>query len=67
MKYLRNQKEVRARLIARGNQYYQLNQGPALQDYYGNIFPRVFKDVGDIPPPKPILPLSLLLDLTLCR
>jgi hypothetical protein len=48
MKYLRNQEEVRARLIARGNQYYQLNQGPALQDYYGNKFPRVFKDVGDI-------------------
>lgn len=53
MKYLRNQEEVRARLIARGNQYYQLNQGPALQDYYGNKFPRVFKDVGDISPPNP--------------
>jgi hypothetical protein len=60
MKYLRNQETVRARLIARGNQYYQLNQGPALQDYYGNKFPRVFKDVGDIFPPIIILATPLI-------
>jgi hypothetical protein len=65
MKYLRNQEAVRARLIARGNQYYQLNQGPALQDYYGNRFPRVFKDVGDNSPI--IIFATFLLGLTLCR
>jgi len=45
VRYLPNADEIRARLIVRGNQYYELNQGPAMQDYMGSVFPRVFKDV----------------------
>jgi hypothetical protein len=46
MQYLPNQEAVRSRLIARGNRYFELNYGPALQDYHGHKFPRVFKDVS---------------------
>jgi hypothetical protein len=46
MQYLPKQEAVRSRLIARGNRYFELNYGPALQDYHGNKFPRVFKDVS---------------------
>ena len=46
MQYLSNQEAVRSRLIARGNRYFELNRGPALQDYHGGKFPRVFKDVS---------------------
>lgn len=46
MQYLRNQAAVREKLISRGNRYFELNQGSALQDYHGDKFPRVFKDVS---------------------
>ena len=46
MQYLPEEAAVQERLVSRGNRYFQLNQGPALQDYHGNIFPRVFKDVS---------------------
>ena len=46
MQYLPNQEAVRSRLTARGNRYFELNRGPALQDYHGDKFPRVFKDVS---------------------
>jgi hypothetical protein len=46
MQYLRDHAAVRERLIRRGNRYFELNQGAALQDYHGNKFPRVFKDVS---------------------
>jgi hypothetical protein len=48
MQYKPNQEAVRSRLIARGNRYFELNRGPALQDYHGDKFPRVFKDVSVI-------------------
>jgi AAA+ superfamily predicted ATPase len=44
MRYLPNREAVRARLIARGHRYVMLNKTAALQDYHGDIFPRVFKD-----------------------
>lgn len=43
--YMADKGDVGARLISRGNRYYELNQGAVLQDYHGNVFPRVFKDV----------------------
>ena len=46
MQYLPNQAAVRERLISRGNRYFELNQRAVLQDYHGNKFPRVFKDVS---------------------
>ncbi|KAL9107034.1 MAG: hypothetical protein Q9227_007980 [Pyrenula ochraceoflavens] len=45
IQYLPNRGEVQERLIERGHRYYLLNEGPTLQDYSGNQFPRVFKDV----------------------
>jgi hypothetical protein len=46
MQYFPNQAAVRERLISRGNRYFELNQGAVLQDYHGDKFPRVFKDVS---------------------
>jgi hypothetical protein len=45
MQYIPDQAAVRERLIKRGNRYFELNQGSALQDYHRNKFPRIFKDV----------------------
>jgi AAA+ superfamily predicted ATPase len=44
MQYLPDHDAVRARLIARGHRYVVLNKTAALQDYHGDVFPRVFKD-----------------------
>lgn len=44
MKYLPNRAAVTKRLVERGKEYFELNKGPALRDYYGDIFPRFFKD-----------------------
>ena len=46
VQYLPNREQVSARLIARGHKYYELNHAAVLQDYHGDKFPRVFKDVG---------------------
>jgi hypothetical protein len=46
MQYLPDQAAVRERLTSRGNRYFELNQGAVLQDYHGNQFPRIFKDVS---------------------
>lgn len=46
MQYLPDQAAVRGRLISPGNRYFELNHGSVLQDYHGNKFPRVFKDVS---------------------
>jgi hypothetical protein len=46
MQYLPDQAAVREKLTSRGNRYFELNQGAVLQDYHGNRFPRVFKDVS---------------------
>jgi hypothetical protein len=42
--YLQKRQALGERLIARGNQYFELNKKAVLQDYTGNQFPRVFKD-----------------------
>src|SRR6266536_564550 len=42
--YLRNKEKIGARLIERGNRYFELNKHAALQDYTGKMFPRVFQD-----------------------
>ena len=49
MQYLgEKRKDVEARLAARGHRYYELHKSAVLQDYTGNRFPRVFKDVSHI-------------------
>lgn len=45
-RFMRDEEEVRNRLIARGRKYFQLKQAAQLQDYYGDCFPRVYKDVS---------------------
>ena len=45
-RFMSNEMELRERLIARGQRYYDLKQAAVLQDYFGDQFPRVYKDVG---------------------
>ena len=45
-KYMPNEPEVKNRLIARGQKYYDLKLSARMQDYNGDCFPRVFKDVS---------------------
>ena len=52
IQYLPERKRTQARLIERGHRYYELNDAPSLQDYIGNHFPRVFKDVSS---PSPLV------------
>ena len=42
--YMPNAADLRSKLIARGRRYYELNQTVCLQEYYGDEFPRGFKD-----------------------
>ncbi|KAL9124662.1 MAG: hypothetical protein Q9217_006030 [Psora testacea] len=42
--FVQNEQQLRERLIARGRRYFELSRVPTLQDYYGDCFPRVFKD-----------------------
>ena len=44
--YMPNEEAVNNRLIARGRKYFHLKQTAQMQDYDGDYFPRVFKDVG---------------------
>ena len=44
--YMHKEREMREKLIARGRKYYELKQAAQLQDYYGDRFPRVYKDVS---------------------
>ena len=43
---MNDEPELRNRLTERGRRYFELNKRPSLQDYYGERFPRVFKDVS---------------------
>ncbi len=43
--YMHNEQELHNKLVARGRRYFELNKGASLQDYYGDRFPRVYKDV----------------------
>ena len=45
--FIPNEKKLRNKLIARGRRYFELNKVTSLQDYYGNKFPRIFKDVSE--------------------
>ena len=45
-RYMENEQELHDKLVARGRRYFELNKGVSLQDYYGNGFPRVYKDVS---------------------
>lgn len=45
-RYMENEKELHNKLVARGRRYFELNNGASLQDYYGDRFPRVYKDVS---------------------
>ena len=47
-RYMKNEQELRNKLIARGRRYFELNDGASLQDYYGDRFPRVYKDVSPL-------------------
>ena len=42
--YMPNAADLRSKLISRGRRYYELNQTVCLQEYYGDEFPRGFKD-----------------------
>ena len=42
--YMPNAADLRSRLISRGRRYYELNKTVCLQEYYGDEFPRGFKD-----------------------
>lgn len=44
-RYKENQQELHDKLVARGRRYFELNNGASLQDYYGDRFPRAYKDV----------------------
>ena len=41
-----NERELHNKLVARGRRYFELNKEASLQDYYGDSFPRVYKDVS---------------------
>ena len=41
-----NEQELHNKLVARGRRYFELNKEASLQDYYGDRFPRVYKDVS---------------------
>ena len=43
---MENEQELHDKLVARGRRYFELNKGASLQDYYGDGFPRVYKDVS---------------------
>ena len=45
---MENEQELRKKLVARGRRYFELNDGASLQDYYGDRFPRVYKDVSNV-------------------
>ena len=42
--YMPNAADLRSKLIARGRRYYELNKTVCLQEYFGDEFPRGFKD-----------------------
>ena len=44
--YMKDEKKLRDKLVARGKRYFELNKKASLQDYYGDRFPRVYKDVS---------------------
>lgn len=44
VRYMENEQELHDKLVARGRRYFELNDGATLQDYYGDRFPRVYKD-----------------------
>ena len=50
--FIPNENQLRDKLIARGRRYFELNKVTSLQDYYGNRFPRVYKDVRHSIPAK---------------
>ena len=45
-RYMANEQDLHHKLIARGRRYFELNKEILLQDYYGDRFPRVYKDVS---------------------
>ena len=45
-RFVAEEQQLREKLIARGRRYFELNKVPSLQDYYGDRFPRVYKDVS---------------------
>ena len=47
-RYMDNERELHNKLVARGRRYFELNKEPSLQDYYGESFPRVYKDVSTL-------------------
>ena len=46
VKYMQDEKKLHDKLVARGKRYSELNKKASLQDYYGDRFPRVYKDVS---------------------
>ena len=44
--FVDQEEQLSQKLIDRGRHYFALNQAPVLQDYFGDRFPRVFKDVS---------------------
>ncbi|KAL9074350.1 MAG: hypothetical protein Q9161_002336 [Pseudevernia consocians] len=44
VRYMENEQELYNKLVARGRRYFEFNRGASLQDYYGDRFPRVYKD-----------------------
>ena len=47
-RYMDNERELHNKLVARGRRYFELNKEVSLQDYYGESFPRVYKDVSTL-------------------
>lgn len=45
VQYMRAKKRLHNKLVERGQHYFELNKEASLQDYYGDRFPRVYKDV----------------------
>ena len=46
VQYMQDEKKLHDKLVARGKRYFELNTKASLQDYYGDRFPRVYKDVS---------------------
>ena len=51
-RYMDNERELHNKLVARGRRYFELNKEASLQDYYGESFPRVYKDVSTLRQPN---------------
>ncbi|KAG8530428.1 uncharacterized protein KY384_004930 [Bacidia gigantensis] len=45
VQYMDKKDELHMKLVERGKRYFEMNKAPLLQSYFGDKFPRIYKDV----------------------